>query len=330
MNNLNEIKLQTSKYIKQFQDFSLKYPGPVAHSVQLDFGKYKEHIVFSAIVHGEEVGSLPAIISTITSLASKKVKFGGRVTFLLGNVPAALENKRFLEQDLNRAFGENSDVQNTYEKTRALELQPVLESCDFLFDIHQTKQPTQFPFYTFGFHEKSHLWARAIGGTEMFITRPSHKSFSVSGLCIDEYVRKKGKPAVTLELSQKGYHESARVLAQRTILRVLKNADKIFMKTTTLKKLSHKNRELEFLVTSYKEPFSHPKKSLKESLTNFTKVTEAECLGFDENKKPILSPSSGYLLFPKYPNRDENGNSLELLSEIFTIVKPSNPFVFLK
>ena len=69
-----------------------------------DGGARGTHIVVGSIVHGNEVGSLPAIVEVAERLAAGDIDYGGRMTFFLGNPEASRENVRFLESDLNRVF----------------------------------------------------------------------------------------------------------------------------------------------------------------------------------------------------------------------------------
>ncbi len=102
-----EIRARLSTLLARFE--SIAIPGPFdypwCHSV--DGGQHDIHVVFGAMVHGNEFGSLPAVVRLVECLKNGDIRFGGRVTIFLGNPEAARENKRFLEADLNRVFLEN-------------------------------------------------------------------------------------------------------------------------------------------------------------------------------------------------------------------------------
>ena len=76
---------------------SLGCPGPFDYewSFHYDGGKSEAHIVVGSVIHGDEVGSLPALVDTAERLAAGHLSYGGRLTILLGNPEASLENKRF-------------------------------------------------------------------------------------------------------------------------------------------------------------------------------------------------------------------------------------------
>ena len=96
--------------IRQFENHEKKHPGIIPDSVFFDFGNHDGHISISSIIHGNEVGSLPAILKLIDHLITKKIKYEGKISFILGNKKASFENKRYLQHDLNRSFGKNNPV----------------------------------------------------------------------------------------------------------------------------------------------------------------------------------------------------------------------------
>ncbi len=318
--NLSQEK-KISHYIDQFRAFAQKYSGLVSDSIELNGNEHSGHVVFAAIVHGDEVGTLPAFLSILEKLIAGKIKFGGKVTFILGNAEAALKNQRYIDEDLNRAFDIEIEKPFTHERTRALELVPLLNSADLFYDFHQTKTETKFPFYTFGFHLQSYYWARISGITPMFTTRWPNQTFSASGLCMDEFVRLQNKPAVTLELSQKGFNKDAKIYTETAIIRVLKALDQHKRTKMSLEKLARKNQDLKFLLTKHKEPFLHPKNCLKDGYSNFYKLNKNECVGFNDKNHPIYTPQAGYMMFPKYPSRNNEGESQEHQTELYLLMQ---------
>ncbi|MFK7926784.1 MAG: succinylglutamate desuccinylase/aspartoacylase family protein, partial [Myxococcota bacterium] len=126
-----------------------------------DGGGHPLHVVIGAVVHGNEVGSLPALLELMTGLAEGSIKFGGKLTIFLGNPEASLADKRFLEADLNRVFID--DPPDNHEGRRARQVKPILAAADLFLDLHQTILETDRAFYIFPFSEESWLWARAMG-----------------------------------------------------------------------------------------------------------------------------------------------------------------------
>ncbi|WP_186643961.1 succinylglutamate desuccinylase/aspartoacylase domain-containing protein [Fluviispira vulneris] len=295
-----------------FDSYTKRFPGPIADSVSFNFGRYNHHIVFGCLIHGDEVGSLPAINRIIQELSTQKIKYGGIVTFILGNKQAALQEKRFLESDLNRSFSEkNSEQNNTFEKKRALEIMKVLNNSDVFIDFHQTNLRCKKPFYIFEMHLKSYLWARSIGLTEYFVTRKKGEAYNPAGMCSDEYVRKLEKVGITFELGVKGFYKSAELSCLKAIHKSLYRMDQIYLFGKEIKNIARRNSDFTFLERRYSEPFSSPKKILMDGFFNLQKIKKDQILGYDELKKPLRSPYNGFIIFPQYPIRNSEGISIE-------------------
>lgn len=292
--------------LASFASYTNKYGNGITNALTLDFKKHSGHIIFSGIVHGNEVGSLPSIIKIIQELVTNEISYGGKVSFFLGNVPAALKNQRFLERDLNRSFGLNTLLTDTVESKRAQELTPLLTQADVYLDFHQTIMPCIKPFYIFEMDYSSYYWARAAGIANTYVTRKKGSAFSTAGMCTDEYVRSQGKVGITIELGEKGFSPFAEMCSYQIMRRSLKNMDFVHLHHICIKKLAHKNNDFEFLQISYKEQFDSPEKRLNDGLKNFTYLAENECIGYAKNNSLLKTPATGYLLFPKYPTRDKN------------------------
>ena len=131
------------KHLTQFQDLQnlSNHPSDTSNGFEwawhYDGGRYDYHVGASVMVHGNEVGPLSGLIAIIDALSHQIVNFGGRFTCFIGNVEAALEQKRFLDEDLNRVFTFHNDPQ-THEQKRAQQLLPILDSLDLYIDFHQT------------------------------------------------------------------------------------------------------------------------------------------------------------------------------------------------
>ncbi len=148
-----------------------RVPGAYAYDRVSDHvgGEHATHLVFGSLVHGDEVGSLPAVVRVIEALRSGALKFGGRVTFFLGNPEAGLAGVRFLESDLNRVFVDSAA--DDHEGRRARQLRPILDDADVFIDLHQTIEETKHAFYIFPFGVEGWQWARAIAATPLWVTR---------------------------------------------------------------------------------------------------------------------------------------------------------------
>ena len=310
-----EVDPKVRAYLHQFREFNKLSPGPIPDSITIRGARsHGPHLVFGAIIHGNETGSLPAMLHVVEMLLQNRgiTPFQGSVTFFLGNVPACEQGVRFREADLNRVFC--PQLVQTWESKRAQEIMGLLEQASLFVDFHQTSEPCRMPFYIFGFDLASYHWARALGGTSALVTRDSQVKFEEGSLCGDEWVRSRGVPAVTLELGQKGLRKDAEYLCESMIWRSLLLGFWIWEKEVSLEFLAQQNQELEFFTITKRVPFTHPLAHLHPGLQNFAPIQEGQILGLDGKGIPIPAPASGYALFPKYPDRDETGAALPPLS----------------
>ena len=113
-------------------DFQAEVPGP--------------HALITALIHGNEFCGAFALIRLLESGFRPE---RGRLT--LANYEAALyfdpedpHGSRFLEEDLNRVWSADrldapaDPRMETFEMRRARELRPIVESADYLLDLHST------------------------------------------------------------------------------------------------------------------------------------------------------------------------------------------------
>ncbi len=295
---------QAQTYLDVFSRLQVDHGGPIDWSLHFDFGQHTKHMVFGGITHGNETGSLPAMAQMAQKLADGQTSYGGRVTLMLGNIQACLQDKRFLEADLNRVFLE--EAPESQEKDRAFEMMKVLDTADVFIDFHQTIEPSEKPFYIFPFHASGYQWARLLGGGQSLITRDARHAFSEGCVCADEYARNRGIPGITLEMGQKGITPLAEKLTWQTMERALTAMDKVAMGETIEAQLESANPpEFEFIEIQYAEKFTGPRTRLIPGLLNFTWVEAGQEIGTHDDESAIIVPHDGYLVFPKYPERDE-------------------------
>jgi len=95
-------------------------------------------------VHGNEQAGVVAI----NNLSTKLNIHNGRVIFIISNLKAIEENKRFIENDLNRCFLDEqpANIINSLEGRTAKEIMPFLKKADFVLDLHQSNSVNSKPF----------------------------------------------------------------------------------------------------------------------------------------------------------------------------------------
>lgn len=125
-------------------DISVHEPGNtgIPYVWSYESGRPGPHVMVCGIMHGNEIAGA-AILDKM--LSSGVRPSAGRLTYCFGN-PEAYENfdagrpylNRFVETDINRVWGaELSDSDNgASEVRRARALQPLVDSVDYLLDIH--------------------------------------------------------------------------------------------------------------------------------------------------------------------------------------------------
>jgi succinylglutamate desuccinylase len=301
---------------------ALRTPGPYAYPRHHhhDGGKHDLHVVIGAIIHGDEVGSLPAVVGLLDRLLHHDASFGGKLTVFLGNPEASLLGRRFVESDLNRVFVD--DPPDDHEGRRARELRPMLDDADVFLDLHQTILETDRPFYIFPWSIPGWQWARAIAGARTWVTRPPTQAFSPGTCCADEYVRLRGRPGLTLELGQRGFSDDAAARAAGAIDRLIRVADRVGLGADTLAGAATHEPDLDFVETRWRGAFTDPMLRLKPGLTNFAPVRAGERLSADGSPE-LAAPADGLLLFPKYPDYAPDGRVVEPRpGEIVRVVAP--------
>lgn len=295
-------------------------PGPFGYRLvhHADGGRHPTHIVFGCMIHGNEYGSLPAAVRLVEALNSGEIRFGGRVSIFIGNPEAALEDRRYLEADLNRVFLDTGE--DRHEDRRARQLMPILDAADVFLDFHQTILPTAQPFYIFPWQEIGWQWARAVRGTDVWVTRDPNVGFSSGSKCSDEYVADRGRPGMTLELSQKGFFDDAEALCFKSMIQTLQTADEVH-RGVSIGELAKRKPDLSFLTTTFIEDFNDPEKALKPGLVNFQTIQRGMAL-HDRSSPPMHAPTDGVILFPKYPEREGTTAKAPWPKEIYRLVSP--------
>ncbi len=317
-------------YLKQFQQVA---------NTAVDFPLYQYKggqsgftIHLSGIIHGNEVGSLPTLVALVQDLESGAVKFRGNINISLGNPEASKLNRRFVDADLNRLFLRNqpSEHIHTHEAVRARQLMPWLDKADVILDLHQTMLASEMPFYIFPKTDLSLAIVEAIGGTLAYIDATPSEDAPLYQ-CADEYVWRRGKPALTLELGEAGFHAPATNAASQAVRGLIGLFDEwlnlhhasdindcdaliTHIKQRSLGSLTHYQ-------TIHREPYHSPEHRLKSGLINFVDVQQGDILSAP-NSPEMIAPCTGKLLFPKYPRRNNQGKVIETLpKEIYRIIQ---------
>ncbi|MBP9707591.1 MAG: succinylglutamate desuccinylase/aspartoacylase family protein [Oligoflexales bacterium] len=258
----------------------------------------KTDLAVMAITHGNEVAGLAVLAAWLELLVNKCIELECRVALILGNLPAASQNKRFLEADLNRSFGR--DICTLAEHRRAKNIMPYLANTTLLLDIHQTSSPSLCPFFIFPFRKKALHFARAVNSQIPIVTHWGD-SFSKDGMCTDEYVNSKGGIGLTIELGKNGfdpYQISTGVLA-------CVQASHYAAKLAKGQNAPSQNEEMgamgPLLNFKHIEPWpSSGQLTLRPGLHNFMAIEKFELLGTNPDGTEHRASTEGLMMFPKY------------------------------
>jgi len=145
----------------------------------LDSGRPGPHAMLTAIVHGNE---LCGAIALDHLLRHGIGPIAGRLTFAFANVDAfarfdagAPARSRYVDEDFNRLWSPAvlDGPRRSRELDRARRLRPIVDTVDFLLDIHSMQHRTE-PLLLAGPLEKGRRLARAIGFPAVVICDAGH------------------------------------------------------------------------------------------------------------------------------------------------------------
>lgn len=173
-------------------------------------------VVILGGIHGNERVGVTVLESLRALLNPDRIN--GVLHLILGNPRAYKENKRFIDTDLNRLFGSGfsptiQKKEGNYEERCARELAAVLQSADFLLDIHSTIKPS-VPFI-FTNANDDHMALARLFHTPYIVSPASGFAPKELASSTDNFVDSHGGIGITYE---SGWHKDSSSFEQ-----VLKN-----------------------------------------------------------------------------------------------------------
>ncbi len=139
------------------------------------------HVVITALVHGNEIAGAVALDSL---LLGNTRPLRGCLTLIFANLEAAARfdpqnptSSRFVDEDFNRLWDacELADGRASVELARARVLRPVIESADFLLDLHSMLWPSD-PLILCGPTPQGRALACAVGVPSLVVADHGHAS----------------------------------------------------------------------------------------------------------------------------------------------------------
>ena len=276
-------------------------------------------LTLMGITHGNEWSGAAVINETLSHIAAGSINLDIPVAFILGNPWAALQNKRFLERDLNRSFARAQAV--SLEERRAAELMGVLGRTAFILDFHQTIRHTDRPFFIFPYNSCSLNFARQILPQLTVVTHWG-KPFSAEGMCTDEFVISQGGTGVSLELGQNGFDTYQIAVGVEAALWAIRVA--AMNCSGDIEALRRRAVSCAPDLYTWASILPWPERGyveLIDGLDNFRDVHLGEQLGRIQDQ-PLLATVAGKLLFPKYLSKEQQALQTTRPTEILRIVKP--------
>lgn len=269
-------------------------------------------ICYVGLTHGDEVAGLSILNSLMEMMVEDITNLTSKMAFVLANVPAALQNRRFLERDLNRAFCVSSPKYK--EEYLAMKLEPFFFRCKYIIDLHQTIQPSLTPFFIFEYYDPKQI--QILSGLALNIpVIISLDTFSHEGLGIEEFVKPHGGITFTIELGRKGFDpdqiENGLKLCLE-ISRVIESVESNIIPQIDLTQLNNR-----IYTWDYVGRYDDTNSRLDDGWMNFSNVEEGQRLGISGGQI-IESPSNGKIMFPKY-----NTFSKQVI-DLFRLVKSIN------
>lgn len=336
------IELEIKKFHKYFNKLEEKYrvvkPGDNMYVVspksqQPTLPKSKNiALTIGAITHGNESAGIGTVNDFLAYLSSGVINLELPLAFILGNTEAALQEKRFIERDLNRSFSSpRADEQKTKEEKRALAIQAILSQTAWFIDLHQTTLPSEEAFFIFPYAKASYSFARNVAPHQPIITHWGD-GFSEAGMCSDEYVNSQGGVGITLELGQNGLRSYHIGIGCSLLVSALAYVQKTVKQSNHSPALSHfeelSSPEWGALYT-FADIIPYPKTGLVQlvpGLYNFSAVKKGTKLA-DLGDSVLTAPEDRRLLFPTYldPHTPSEKRPTELLRLLKQIEEPELP-----
>jgi succinylglutamate desuccinylase len=311
--------------VRRWEDLQKAHGGPIGHCLQIVNGQGPKLVVTTSL-HGNETGGIPGTLRFFEDVVNKTVPFSGTFTAILGNPRAVQKNVRLTEQDLNRMFGDAPP--KSFEATRAQQIKSAIAGATLHIDLHQTNLTSQFPFYIFACRKRTVQWARWLAATPQLVTRMPGDAFAEGQACVDDFAESKNVPSVVLEMGQAGVTP----LASQLSYGILKSAAEILRKfpspsDSDVERESGKKPALNAYWISHYEPFTDNRMKLRDGITNFMSVKKGEVLATGPSGD-IRAAIDGFILFPKYPERNEDETAQSPLPSDLYLILEKRPLPF--
>lgn len=279
-----------------------------------DSGKNGTLLFITAGIHGNEPAGMYALEKVFKILHEQKPEIKGKVIGLTGNRRALQENKRFIDEDLNRTWTEenvNSGEKNSHEKIEMFEIIAALEKFPekdfterYFLDCHTTSAPSE-PYISVQDIGNNLDWAKHF---------PTYIIIGFSDIvkgCIDHYESRIGMTGFVFE---GGQHESevSKENHEAVIWQALKYACFLDFKDLAeepqaSKMFDLKKKNAKTFQVKYRHGIENGESfTMEPRFTNFQKIKKGELLA-RHNDKPIYSNWDAHIFMPLYQEQGNDG-----------------------
>jgi succinylglutamate desuccinylase len=277
-------------------------------------GGRKIDVSFLALTHGNEVGGIAVINDIASQIIQGQIKTDLNVAFLLGNVEAALANKRFLSSDLNRSFG---TVQTDDSETRrAKELAKIFLDSGFVVDFHQTQSPADSAFLISRFDATSFTIFRETSDLPAIVYEGT---FSENSMTTLNYHLANGGFGYGIELGEKGFDPKQIALGIALAEKTISNLSE----RKTLERTDHRSVKADPMTFTFAE-------TIKSHIGSYELSSDLRSMSIVSAGKPlarldgmdIVVDRDTRILFPRYPTESELLSKQGMPVEIVRTLRP--------
>ncbi|TCK67860.1 succinylglutamate desuccinylase [Winogradskyella wandonensis] len=272
-------------------------------------------LVFFAGIHGNEQAGIKALKNVLPKLNTNQVK--GDIYGIYGNTSAILQNKRYIDNDLNRMWTKEQ-LYKLFQKTtltsEEIEQKSILK---FILGLLENQNE---PIYFIDFHTTSSKTLPFVTINDALINRKFSRLFPVPiVLGIEEYLdgpllsylNEKGFVSLGFESGQHTDHQAI-VNCESFIHLACYFTNNLEDKTIDfqyafkqLKEASKENREIYEVVYKYTIKTNEDFK-MKSGFKSFEPIKKGTLLA-TSNNKPVFAPSSNVLFMPLYQETGNDG-----------------------
>ncbi|ARN78555.1 succinylglutamate desuccinylase [Nonlabens spongiae] len=184
-------------------------------------------VFITAAVHGNEPSGVQALEEVFTQLQTAKPKIKGTLVGLRGNLNALANDRRFIDEDLNRTWTKEK-IEKTFHETREeTEMMEIIEILDKELENHNGKEAYFLDCHTTSSQSVPYISVQVKGDNDPWAHKfPTYivRGFSdmVNG-SIDHYFTDRGLTGFTFEAGQHDHPDSKRH-HESMIWLILKNA----------------------------------------------------------------------------------------------------------